>query len=50
VLLADVDLGGGVVADKNGREPDVAELSDLLLELLAEPGRERGPVHTGRHH
>ena len=50
VLLADVDVRRGVVADQHGREAEPAELRDLGRDLLPDPRRERGPVHLRGSH
>ena len=41
VLAGDVDVGGRVVADEDGREPDLAELLHLRGDLFAHLRRER---------
>ena len=45
VLEADVDLGRRIVSDEHGGQSDVAELGDLVLDLLPQPRREYGAVH-----
>ena len=50
VLAADVDVGGGVVADEHRREPDAPDLSHLGGDLGPNPLGERLPVHECRGH
>ena len=50
VLAPDVDLGGGIVADEDGREPERAERPGLLRDLGADPLGEPFPVHDRRSH
>src|SRR5512133_3198720 len=45
VLEPDIDLGRRVVSDEHSRQAHVAELRNLLLDLLTHPCRQGGTVH-----
>src|SRR5204863_3406516 len=50
VLASDVDVRGGVIADEDGREPELAQAADLAGDLFLDPRRERAAVHQRRGH
>ena len=49
MLVPDVDLRRGIVADQNRREAQGAELRYFLRDFGADPRRKRLPVHYRRH-
>ena len=50
VLQPDVDVRGGVVADEDRRQTDLAQPAHLLGDLAADAFRERLPVHQPSRH
>ena len=50
LLQVDVDVRSGVVADEDGREPDVAEIGDRSGDFLAHFRAESLAVEEGRCH
>ena len=49
VLAPDVDVVGRIVTDEDRRQPERAQLGDVVLHFGANPLRERLAVHQGRH-
>ena len=50
VLVPDVDLGSRIVADEDGREPDVPELANVVGHLGANTRRRAGAGHEDCPH
>ena len=45
VLVVDVDVRRGIVADEHGGQSHMAQLGNVARNLLADTGRERSAFH-----